>query len=54
MGRQEQSKVMLWEEEEETWARGWKEYHKSKNNKTLEEAVTMQRGRGGQEKNMAL
>lgn len=40
---------MLWEEEEEeAWAGGWKEYHKSKSNEMLEEAVTMQGGQGEQ------
>lgn len=46
---------MLEEEEEEAQAGGWKEYHKSKRIEMLEEAVTMQRGQGEQEKkNMAL
>lgn len=46
---------MLEEEEEEAQAGGWKEYHKSKSIEMLEEAVTMQRGQGEQEKkNMAL
>lgn len=41
---------MLEEEEEEAQAGGWKEYHKSKRIEMLEEAVTMQRGQGEQEK----
>lgn len=43
---------MLWEEEEEeAWAGGWKEYHKSKSNEMLEEVVIMQRGQGERGKN---